>query len=352
MDVRPDTFAKALETAKTALAVMAENGIPPTPRNYAVWYAHVGRAAPELSRALDAMIAAQEPFTSERNDELFVRFIAAEAQATSMAEVGRRLHKSIGKVLETLTKASGDTKAYGDRLDAVSAELDSEHGIERLRDIIDGLAAETQRVASQNQTLEIQLVKSSSEIADLRRSLAVVQHEAMTDSLTGIHNRKFFDIRLSEAVREAQESGEELTLLVIDIDHFKRFNDTWGHQLGDQVLRLVARTLTDSVKGRDVTARFGGEEFAIILEKTRLEDAVRIADQIRLTMMRRRIVKKDSGDDLGGVTVSIGVSRYRRGEPATGFLERADAALYTAKNAGRNRVAPESEGDRVQAAVA
>ena len=168
-----------------------------------------------------------------------------------------------------------------------------------------------------------------------------MQHEAMTDGLTGIPNRKFFEVRLAESIREARDSGEPLCLLVIDIDRFKTFNDTWGHQLGDQVLRLVAKTLTDSVKGRDVTARYGGEEFVIVLERTRLADAVRLADQIRATMMRRKIVRKDTGIDLGVVTVSIGASLYRPDESIEAFVERADAALYVAKRAGRNRVIAE-----------
>jgi len=176
MDVQPDTYRVARETAEAALAAMSENGIPPTPRNYSVWYAHVGKVAPELSRTLEAMMASREPFTEERNEELFVRFIAAEAQASSMAEVGRRLHKSIGKVLEKLSKASGSTKAYGEKLDAFSAELGGDQDIDRLREVVNGLIAETQMVVTQNQTLEVQLVKSSSQIADLRRSLAVVQH--------------------------------------------------------------------------------------------------------------------------------------------------------------------------------
>jgi diguanylate cyclase len=266
--------------------------------------------------------------------------------------MGRRLNKSIERVIDQLKRASGETKAYGEKLDAFSAGLGGEQDFDKLRDVVDGLLAETQRVAEQNQSLGVQLVRSSDEIADLRRNLAVVQHEAMTDALTGIPNRKHFDIRLNEAVREAAGGEDELSLLLIDIDHFKRFNDSWGHQLGDQVLRLVAKTLTDSVKGRDLTARFGGEEFAIILEKTKLEDAVRIAEQIRTTMLRRRIVRKDSGDDLGSVTVSIGASSYRPGEDADSFVARADAALYSAKQGGRNRVAREITIERTVAAVA
>jgi diguanylate cyclase len=170
-----------------------------------------------------------------------------------------------------------------------------------------------------------------------------VRREAVTDALTGIGNRKFFEERMREGAREAMETGEPLALLFMDIDHFKRFNDTFGHQLGDQVLRLVAKTLVESVKGRDTTARYGGEEFAIMLPQTRLVDALRLAEQIRNTMMRRKIVSKNSGEDFGTITLSIGVSAYRPGEALGDMVRRADAALYYAKRNGRNRVASETD---------
>ncbi len=173
-----------------------------------------------------------------------------------------------------------------------------------------------------------------------------MQKEALTDALTGIPNRKSFDMRLRVAAREARENEEPLSLLFADIDHFKHFNDTFGHQIGDQVLRLVARTLTDSVKGRDTPARHGGEEFAIILPQTPLNAARIVADQIRLGLMRRRLVGRDRRDNYGSVTLSFGAAEYRPGESLTTFVERADAALYFAKRHGRNRVATE---DMVQA---
>src|SRR6185437_6898731 len=147
-----------------------------------------------------------------------------------------------------------------------------------------------------NEQLESRLSQSSGEIKELRQNLAAVRHEAMTDALTGIANRKSFELTLRNAARDAVETGEPLALLFIDIDRFKHFNDTYGHQLGDQVLRLVARTLTDCVKGRDTAARSGGEEFAILLPQTRVVDAMRLAELIRKTMMRCKIVSKTSGD--------------------------------------------------------
>jgi diguanylate cyclase len=142
-------------------------------------------------------------------------------------------------------------------------------------------------------------------------------------------------------VLDANKTGEPLSLVITDIDHFKHFNDTYGHQMGDQVLRLVGRTLTDSVKGRDTPARYGGEEFALILPQTRLADALVLAEQIRRTIMRRHIVRRDTGDDFGTITLSMGVAAYHPTEHLMDTIRRADAALYQAKRSGRNRVVSE-----------
>jgi diguanylate cyclase len=138
--------------------------------------------------------------------------------------------------------------------------------------------------------------------------------------------------------------------MLTDIDYFKKFNDSYGHLTGDQVLRLVAIAVKQNVKGQDVAARYGGEEFAIVLPQTRLDDAMVLADQIRQTMRRRRIVRKETRDDFGTITLSIGAACYRPGEPLAEIVRRADAALYFAKNNGRNRAASETEVEKQPAA--
>jgi diguanylate cyclase len=205
-------------------------------------------------------------------------------------------------------------------------------------------------MAQRNYNLESRLGRVATEVTELRENLQAVQREALTDALTGIPNRKFFDSRLQEAAREALNEGEAVSLVLCDIDHFKHFNDSYGHQIGDQVLRLVARTLSDSVKGRDTPARFGGEEFAIILPRTNLQQAAIVADQIRNGVMRRRFVGKDTRGDYGGVTLSFGVAQYRANEDLADLVGRADAALYHAKREGRNRVSTElNVGDLARA---
>src|SRR6185312_16299660 len=161
---------------------------------------------------------------------------------------------------------------------------------------------------------------------------------SMTDPLTNIANRKAFDEAVQAAIAAMVDDGEPVTVLLCDIDHFKTFNDTWGHQTGDQVLRLVANCLSENVKGRDTAARYGGEEFAVLLRGTGLEAATMVANQIRTTVETKKLVKKSTGDILGTITISIGVAQFGRGEGVESVVRRADACLYGAKHHGRNLV--------------
>jgi diguanylate cyclase len=340
---QPDDFRQAKGFSEIALTGMFAHEVPPTPENYAVWYAYATGLLPELKRTLDILMSNNQEFTPALNAELYNRFCDTGRHFNLLDETGGRLQYALEQVSRYIKSASGDATAFSKALDQYSSEMGGAPGDQEMRALVSGLILESQRMAERNRTLEDRLSASSGEIAELRQNLEVVRREALTDALTGIPNRKYFDSRLRDAVRDAMESGESLSLLIADIDHFKQFNDTYGHQLGDQVLRLVARTLTDSVKGRDTPARYGGEEFAIILPQTRLLDAVGLAEQIRKTITRRRIVRRNTGDDYGTITLSIGVSCYRPGEQLLQMIRRADDALYQAKRSGRNRVIAEDE---------
>ena len=167
----------------------------------------------------------------------------------------------------------------------------------------------------------------------------------MTDGLTGIGNRKFLDIRLRDEVMVAMESGEPLCVILSDIDHFKKFNDTYGHTIGDEVLKLAASVMKDSVKDQDTPTRYGGEEFCIVLPRTLLTNAVKLADNLRATLAKRGLSNKKTGESYGRITLSLGVAMYRPGESIDNLLKRADEALYRAKDNGRNRVECEPSED-------
>src|SRR5271170_1479719 len=204
-----------------------------------------------------------------------------------------------------------------------------------------------------NKKLESRLASSRQEIEQLQENLETVRIESFTDPLTTLSNRKFFDQALAESIAEANEKNEPLSLLMADVDHFKAFNDKFGHLTGDQVLRLVALSVKQNVKGQDVTARYGGEEFVIALPNTALQSAITVADHVRRAVMTKELMKRSSGERLGRVTISIGAAVLRPHDTAQSLIERADMCLYAAKRNGRNRVICEADPEaRPQAAPA
>ena len=172
----------------------------------------------------------------------------------------------------------------------------------------------------------------------MRVSLDRAQMESQIDELTQVGNRKFFDRELSRSMLEVSNTSHPLSLLMIDIDFFKKFNDTYGHLVGDQVLKLVAKTLVENLKGRDIIARYGGEEFVILLAHTNTDDAEKVANQLRASLATKKITKRSTNESLGVITISIGATQFNIGEDAESFVGRADGALYKAKQTGRNRV--------------
>ena len=186
--------------------------------------------------------------------------------------------------------------------------------------------------------LETRLKESAGEIRSLKEDVESLRHEAMTDALTGVANRKLFDEEIRIGAAEALDRGQPLTLLMIDIDHFKNFNDTHGHQVGDQVLRFVARILKSCVRGEDLTARYGGEEFSIVLPNTTLQNGAKVGAHVCTQVSKKAVINRATGKSLGTITVSVGAAEFQPGESVESLIERADEALYLAKHNGRNRV--------------
>ena len=173
----------------------------------------------------------------------------------------------------------------------------------------------------------------------LRDNLDQSLELAVTDQLTGLHNRRYMESQLDALVRRAVVGGgDPVALLVIDIDHFKKVNDGFGHAVGDEVLREFAVRLASNVRAMDLPVRFGGEEFVVVMPETELEHAHRIAERIRLHVAGSPF-RVMGGEELLTVTISIGVAASLRGDDAPAkLIRRADEAMYEAKARGRNRV--------------
>lgn len=337
-----ESAEQAAEFIRLALPLMARNGIPANPKHYTVWYDYVsGRNLP-LKESIDRALSAEQKINPELSDEIFEQFFRhnEEKIADKMRSEVRTL---VSTVLQQLSESGGQAHHYGSVLEAYNTRLSQDLSSGEFRRLVGEFMGETREMLEANRQLERQLQTTNHELEELRQQLESARHEACTDALTGLANRKAFDIALLEQSTLANDTRSELCLIMADIDHFKHFNDNHGHLIGDKLLRFVSTILKDSLKGQDLVARFGGEEFAILLPNTPLRGALAVAESLRARVQSQRLRRTDTHKPIGGVTLSLGIACFRYGESADDIIARADRALYQSKHQGRNRVTLETQ---------
>jgi diguanylate cyclase len=335
-------FKRALGYANSAFDLLKRSGIPPYPQFYELLYTYATGVNPTLNNRINAIFRSGDAPSMNLAETLYNEFLKSDVN-DRMNNVSERMHARIEAVHEAIDTAMTTANAYSGSLQSASGDLDREISAEAMKALADRLLAETRRMQETNRSLEQKLEASRDDIASLQRDLDDVRRESMLDPLTKIANRKSFDEGMDKAIAEASASKEPLSLMLIDIDHFKNFNDTYGHQTGDQVLRLVAMTLKSNIKGKDLAARYGGEEFVAILPQTDIEGAVIVAENIRKAIQAKELLKRSTNEKLGRITASFGVAAFRPSDTPASLIERADRCLYAAKHAGRNRVLNENE---------
>lgn len=343
MTVTRDEHERSFAFAEVALSQIRALSQPAFPRNYEIWYHYATGYKPALNQAINQTIEQKGSLSEADLDQIYNSYIGPTRFGEQIDAVGARLLDEVKQVLDMIDAASGSTTSYSEDLADASAKLAVAHDNDTLRAVIDRLLEGAKAMEINNRKLEASLLASRQEIGHLQQNLAALRSESLTDPLTGLSNRKFFDAALAEAIARAKQNGEPLSLLIADVDCFKLFNDKFGHQTGDQVLRLVAIAMKQNLKGQDIFARYGGEEFVIVLSKTLLRSATIVAEQIRRAVMAKELMKRTNGARLGRVTISVGVALLRSDEDAPSFIERADNCLYAAKRAGRNRVVCETD---------
>ena len=281
----------------------------------------------------------------ERNNEIseelvhryYFEFIADSKLKLSeivQKEVKRLLVEIMNAVRQTNQNFSNSEDSFEKIKKSISRELTTQE----LERIVDDVKSEIIKLETNSTTLQAQLDQATNEIDELRLKLVQYQEEALIDPLTRISNRRGFEDKLNSLIEEAKASGKPLCLIMADIDHFKLFNDTYGHIVGDNVLRVVAKNFKNLIKGKDLVARMGGEEFAVLLPDTPLEGAISLAEKLRSAFEQMDLKKRDTGENLGRICLSFGVTIYNRNEAIDSYLERADKALYVSKKSGRNQV--------------
>lgn len=340
---------QSAELLRLALPLMARQSAALHPISYTLWYEHVAGINPPLSAVLESSLAEKLPLGEDDVYDLHARYVVARDM-----EVLERLQRNLRGVLEEASQAAAaaldDSGQFDAALRRTRSQLDGAVDLEGVHAIIAELARETTRMQSATEAVRERLETRAREVELLTRQLEQAQSEALLDPLTGLKNRRGFE----RAVRELETGPNAFkgaTLLLADIDHFKQINDKHGHLLGDKILRAIGQTLQSNLKGRDIAARPGGDEFAVLLQQTPLAGARALAEQIRTAVAGGRIRRTDGKDLSGSVTLSVGVAGGESDDTLESLLARADAALYAAKRNGRNQVAVESAANAPRAAA-
>ena len=335
-------LSSSYQNAERAIAGLKSAGLAANVRNIELWFQLAEGRNPALARDFHKATRPDGTLLQSDADALYDAHVLKQGLSRDIIDLIQRFEDEMMQIADVVESTGANASGNSEKLRFLSTELKrSASGNPAIGALMDSVLSVAKSVREANERLEVQLAKSSDEVVTLRRNIENIQQEAMLDPLTGVKNRKTFDTEIVRLMRAATDAGQPLALIMADVDHFKQFNDRWGHQTGDHVLRLVADVMNANIKGQDVLARYGGEEFAIILPDTSIANAVMLADRIRKAVESRRLKKRRTDEDLGVLTLSMGAALLKWNDTVESFVERADTLLYAAKKAGRNRVVDE-----------
>jgi len=337
-DINPysENLSQASEYLRLALAMLTNCRIAPSPFNFRLGYDAVS-SKDETLRATFGKISRGSVKPSQ--DDLWTLYQQTYGLDDQVQDnVRQELRRMITDAQQQFEHSGKNLSNYAQTLNQFAGVLDSPASPDEMAAEVNKVIQHTHSTKESQKLSALNLVSIATEVTALRKELEQVRQESLTDALTGISNRKAFDTMLEQNILQHREEHASFSILLADIDLFKKFNDTYGHLVGDKVLRFVAATLKRCLKGNDVVARFGGEEFTAILPKTDLDSAAIVAEQIRQAVSAGSLKDKASQESYGRVTISIGVAQFMPEDLPNILIERADQALYQAKAQGRDRI--------------
>ncbi len=314
--------------------------LSPLPNNYRLWFEYAAGSIDQLNNDIDTMLTQQKTITEAVCQKLFIQHIASNDQR-DIDDTRIAIGDMLNVMVEHLKDWDTSSNQFSDKLNECIRKLDNDPSIEEVKKIVTTVTDQAKQARNANQNIQTTLHNLSDEILTLRQDVDRLGNDALTDSLTQIMNRRGYDTALKDATEKCTEDGTVCSLVVLDIDDFKRINDTFGHQVGDKILKFIASTLGKNVRGNDILARYGGEEFAVILPDTNFDGAMRVAENLRKAVAARQLTTGSNGKVIGRITASIGVSCFRKDEPLDDFFDRVDKLMYQAKQKGKDQVVGE-----------
>jgi diguanylate cyclase len=332
-----ETPAQSAELLRQVLPYMTRHGGTYHPTHYSLWYEYLAETYPKLRKIVDARLTESPTLTSEECASFYEDLSQSrDSERTELLHSG--LLTLLGQLGQVATTAGDGTERFATQLAEASRQLASGIDADAVTALVGELGRYTASMQQSTGELTAQVRASQAEINSLKEQLDEAHSAATLDPLTRVNNRRGFDLAISGLQKTESAALASGTLLMADIDHFKRINDSYGHLIGDRVIQAVAQVLVRMTKGGDILVRLGGEEFAILLPSTTVSAGLAVAEQIRAAVARVRLVQAGSGEPLSGITISFGVAGAMAGESLSAWIERADKAMYVSKQGGRNRV--------------
>ncbi|MGH1460904.1 MAG: GGDEF domain-containing protein [Neptuniibacter sp.] len=329
---------QAAEYLRQAVPLMVKHNIPPNPLNYALWYTYVSDRIPELNVQLDKTLNTYGTCPTMLGEQLFREHMikdeiqGAEDIQANLIGLINNLHEHAGDVAQ---ESASFSDVLEDSLDNLRQSEDGDPSLP-IDTVINTLSTHTKKMSETTRLFQERMDEAQAEIESLKEELTKTRQDARVDPLTNLFNRRTFDAELEMLTGSSHTITSSFVL--VDVDHFKRFNDTYGHLMGDKVLQYVGKLLKDTCPEPMIPVRYGGEEFAVLMPGSSKEVAAKLAEEIRAKIQAIRIKQKKSGEVISSITASFGVSQLEAGETPEKLIERTDKALYQAKESGRNRV--------------
>jgi len=332
-------YESATALAGKAIRLAETHKTPPIPKTYEVWYSYAEGSDKSINRSIDSIIEKGKVLDDHQIDQIYCDHLCSkEKEIRQHDTTNLKLEQEMGEVIKLIQSHVATSKNYSGSLNQTVKSLSDTATPKQIRKTIELLIEENSRMRSESANLTQNLKRSKQQVSKMRQSLAESRQKAMRDQLTGLSNRRHFDISLAKEITKSLAGSSPMCLAMVDIDHFKKINDTFGHLVGDQVLKFFGQLLSKNVKGRDIVSRYGGEEFAIILPSTDIANARILAKNIRSQIAETSLVVTKNRKSIGMITASFGLSQVVHNDTPETLIQRADTKLYQAKNAGRNRV--------------
>ena len=328
---KEDGVNESAETLRIALPLMTRYKVPTTPENYSIWFHYVIGDRPGLNDFIDNLLEQKTPFTQDVNEHIYQQFLS-DQHLQQAEQVSKTLVSALAETTAALRHTGSEADHYHSVLSSFDKSCGSAQSLTDVFELLNTVLKETQSMQQSMKRLQQDFLVKSDDMDKLRKELDQVRKQASTDALTGLYNRTTFFDSLEAVDAESNPLSNPYSVAMIDIDHFKRVNDTFGHLYGDEVLIHFARLMERSFRYTDDLFRFGGEEFVVLLSTPEAAQTGGVLERFR------QRVEAYEFPGVGRVTVSIGFVTSQTGILPTTLIDCADRALYVAKESGRNRV--------------